>query len=67
VGETISRITGIENIGHKSGSVGYLSDGLIDRTSLTEIAVLMALIPRIRRKLYEPAPQACSSSETASR
>jgi inosine/xanthosine triphosphatase len=66
VGDTMSKITGIEKIGHKSGSIGYLSDGLIDRTSLTEIAVLMALIPRIRRELYEQ-DQACSSSATASR
>lgn len=67
VGETMSRITGIENIGHRSGSIGYLSDGLMDRTSLTEVAVLMALIPRIRRPLYEDAAQARSSSKTASR
>ncbi|MCU0852657.1 MAG: inosine/xanthosine triphosphatase [Thermoplasmata archaeon] len=53
VGDTMSRITEIEDIGHKMGSIGYLSDGLIDRTSLTEIAVLMALIPRIRKELYE--------------
>jgi len=66
VGDTMSKITEIEKIGHKMGSVGYLSDGMIDRTSLTEIAVLMALIPRIRKELYEPADQACSSA-TASR
>jgi inosine/xanthosine triphosphatase len=52
VGETMSSITGIEDIGRRSGSIGYLSDGMIDRTSLTEVAVLMALIPRIRRELY---------------
>ncbi len=68
VGDTMSEITGIESIGHKMGSIGYLSDGLIDRTSLTEIAVLMALIPRIRKELYEPPSQeACSASATASR
>jgi len=52
VGETMSGITGIEDIGRRAGSIGYLSDGLIDRTSLSEIAVLMALIPRIRKDLY---------------
>lgn len=52
VGDTMSGITGIERIGHKQGSIGYLSDGMIDRTRLTEIAVLMALIPRIRTELY---------------
>jgi inosine/xanthosine triphosphatase len=66
VGDTMSRITEIEKIGHKMGSVGYLSDGMIDRTSLTEIAVLMALIPRIRKELYEPVDQV-SSSAIASR
>lgn len=54
VGETMSSITGIEDIGRRDGSIGYLSDGLIDRTSLSEIAVLMALIPRIRKDLYGP-------------
>jgi len=52
VGDTMSSITGIEGIGHKQGSIGYLSDGLIDRTRLTEVAVLMALVPRIRTELY---------------
>jgi inosine/xanthosine triphosphatase len=67
VGDTMSRITEIEDIGHKMGSVGYLSDGLIDRTSLTEIAVLMALIPRIRPELYAEPGQAPSSSAAAKR
>jgi inosine/xanthosine triphosphatase len=67
VGDTMSSITGIESIGRKSGSIGYLSDGLIDRTSLTEIAVLMALIPRIRPELYVGGDHAPSSSATASR
>lgn len=53
VGETMSAVAGVENIGRASGSIGYLSDGLINRTSLSEIAVVMALIPRIRRELYE--------------
>jgi inosine/xanthosine triphosphatase len=57
VGDTMSKLTGIEDIGHKSGSIGYLSDGMIDRTALTEISVLMALVPRIRRELY-PADEA---------
>ena len=67
VGDTMSKITEIEEIGHKMGSIGFLSDGLIDRTSLTEIAVLMALIPRIRKELYEQDSQARSSSATAER
>jgi inosine/xanthosine triphosphatase len=67
VGEVMSRLTGIERIGHRGGSIGYLSNGAIDRTSLTEIAVLMALIPRIRGELYEEGAnvQASSASDTA--
>ncbi len=67
VGDTMSQITEIEKIGHKQGSIGYLSDGLIDRTSLTEIAVLMALVPRIRKELYETQDQESASAATASR
>ena len=73
VGEVMSRLTGIENIGHRGGSVGYLSGGLMNRTSLTEIAVLMALIPRIRTELYsrrrtrEARDQADSASAVACR
>ena len=70
VGEVMSRLTGVERIGHRSGSIGYLSEGAIDRTSLTEIAVLMALIPRLRRELYVengPDAQAVSASDAACR
>jgi len=67
VGDTMSEMTEIERIGHRMGSIGYLSDGLIDRTSLTEIAVLMALVPRIRKELYEGGDHACPSSVAASR
>jgi inosine/xanthosine triphosphatase len=52
VGEVMSELTGIPNIGRKEGSVGYLSKGLLTRTELTEQAVLAALIPRIRPELY---------------
>ncbi len=66
VGETMSGLTGIDDIGRRTGSIGYLSDGLIDRTALSEIAVLMALIPRIRKELYGP-DEVAWSSETVSR
>ncbi len=53
VGEAMKALTGIKEIGKKLGAVGYLSNGLIDRTELSEQAVLMAMIPRIKRELYE--------------
>lgn len=52
VGEAMSELTGIEKIGHRIGAIGYLSKGLLERRQLTEQAVLMALLPRIRPELY---------------
>jgi len=39
----------------------------MDRTSLTEVAVLMALVPRVRPELYAGGDRQCPSSATASR
>lgn len=53
VGQVMAELTGIEKIGHQMGAIGYLTQGLLDRTALTEQAVLMALVPRIRAELYQ--------------
>jgi inosine/xanthosine triphosphatase len=53
VGQSMEDRFGIKNIGQKKGAIGYLSKDLITRTKLTEQAVVMALIPRIRSELYE--------------
>jgi len=52
VGQAMSEWTGIARIGHRMGAIGYLSQGLLDRKKLTEQAVLMALLPRIRSRQY---------------
>ena len=52
VGNAMSELTGIENIGKKFGAVYYLTKGVISRAELTRIAVTMALIPWINRKIY---------------
>jgi inosine/xanthosine triphosphatase/pantetheine-phosphate adenylyltransferase len=52
VNDAMQKVTGIEKIGHTTGAVGYLSKNAIDRTRLTEMAVLAAFIPRIRPELY---------------
>ena len=52
VGEAMEQVAGIRGIGRRQGAVGWLSRDGMDRTRLTEAAVLMALIPRIRRELY---------------
>ncbi len=52
VGEVMSKIAGIENLGRKQGAIGYLTHDIMSRKRLTEISVLMAMIPRINRQLY---------------
>lgn len=52
VGEAMARLTGIRGIGSKEGAIGYLTERRLDRDVLTESAVLMAMVPRIRRELY---------------
>lgn len=52
VGEVVSALAGVEDIGKKMGAVGWLTRGLHDRTGLTEPAILMALVPRMRPDAY---------------
>lgn len=51
VSEAISDLYGDEDIGRKHGAVGMLSNGLLDRKTLTEQAVTAAMIPRIAKTL----------------
>ena len=50
VGDAMERLTGIRGIGSRQGAIGYLTEGRMDRKRLTESAVLMAMVPRIRRE-----------------
>ncbi len=52
VGEAMEAFTKVKNIGRRIGAIGWLTQGAMDRTKLTEAAVLMALVPRVRRDLY---------------
>jgi inosine/xanthosine triphosphatase len=52
IGETMQDLTGIKNIGSKKGAIGFLTKNILDRTSLTEQAVLMAMVPRIEKKFF---------------
>jgi inosine/xanthosine triphosphatase len=52
VGDVLSEMSGIPDIGKKTGAVGWLSRGHFTRTALTEPAVLMAFLPRLRGELY---------------
>jgi len=52
VGKVMEAVTGIKDLGKKQGAIGYLTKNAVTRTELTEIAVIMALIPFLNRKLY---------------
>lgn len=52
VGEAMSELAGVKDIGMKYGAIGYLTERRLDRDRLTEAAVLMAMVPRIRQALW---------------
>ncbi len=52
ISDIVGPVAGDPRIGGTTGAIGYLSDGRMDRTELTRIAVRMALVPRVRRHLY---------------
>jgi len=52
VGTAMDELTGIHKLGQKQGAIGFFSKGCLDRTSLTEYAVMMALIPRLNEGMY---------------
>jgi inosine/xanthosine triphosphatase len=52
VGGAFEELTGKKGIGQTTGAIGFLTEGRMDRTRLTEAAVLMAMVPRIRKDLY---------------
>ena len=56
VGDAIAEVSGIHGIGATFGAIGYLTKRAMDRDVLTEAAVLMAMVPRIRPELYASAP-----------
>jgi inosine/xanthosine triphosphatase len=52
VGDVMDELTGIKNLGEKTGAIHYLTKGKISRIELTKIAVTLALIPWINQELY---------------
>lgn len=47
VGEAMDRAFGESDIGRKQGAIGFLTNGLLDRKTLTEGAVMAAMVPRL--------------------
>lgn len=58
VGEAMAKVSEVRDIGAKLGAIGFLTRRAMDRDRLTEAAVLMALVPRIRPELYPVVPSA---------
>lgn len=52
VSDILGPVAADPRIGSTTGAIGFLSDGRLDRTALTQSAILMAFVPRIRRDLY---------------
>jgi hypothetical protein len=52
LGDADDEITGRTKSKHGSGTVGYLTDDMIDRSSYYEHALILALVPWIRPDLY---------------
>ena len=52
VGDVMDQVTGVDNLGQKTGAVSHLSRGLLDRTGNTEQCVLMAMIPLMNERVY---------------
>lgn len=52
VGDVMDKVTGVDNLGQKTGAVSYLSKGMLDRTENTEQCVLTAMIPRMNEEIY---------------
>ncbi len=51
-GVGMEELTGKKDVKRTTGAIGILTKGLLDRTHLNEIAVLMALIPRLNPELF---------------
>lgn len=51
--EALAPLSGEARIGRTQGAVGWLTEGRLDRSRLTRSAVEAALVPRVRRRLYE--------------
>ncbi|MBT4352286.1 inosine/xanthosine triphosphatase [archaeon] len=43
----------VEKIGKKQGSVGFFTNGVVDRSKFLELAIIMALTKFIHKKKYE--------------
>jgi len=57
--EAMEEISGIKEIGSKTGAIGYLTEEKITRKDLCIQAIISALIPRIKPQLYQDKRPLC--------
>lgn len=53
VSSVLGPVAGDRRLGSTTGAIGFLSKGALDREELTRQAVVLALVPRISRDLYQ--------------
>lgn len=54
LGTIMGKISGDPQIGHHNGAIGYYSHQILARSTITEIAIQMALIPQLNPHEYFP-------------
>jgi inosine/xanthosine triphosphatase len=52
IGQLMQKISGNPEIKTQSGAIGFFTNGILNREAMTEIAVQMALIPRMTQGYY---------------
>ncbi|MGB1698035.1 MAG: inosine/xanthosine triphosphatase, partial [Thermoplasmatota archaeon] len=52
ISDIVGPLAGDEDLGGTTGAIGFLTKGAYQRDEFTAQAVLMALVPRVRRELY---------------
>lgn len=52
LGDVMANITGMANIKHNEGAIGFFTNGLLSRTSVYQQALILALAP-IQHEIYK--------------
>jgi non-canonical (house-cleaning) NTP pyrophosphatase len=64
LGDADDKISGRVKSKHGSGTVGYLTEGMIDRSAYYEHALILALVPWIRPDMYNSKGLSTNSALT---
>ena len=67
LGDADDKISGRTKSSHGSGTVGYLTDDMIDRSAYYEHALILALVPWIRPDMYNSKGLSTNNDDTATK